>query len=307
MNASFQTWMVGYLAEVRARGYQLCGHEEAIKAFLNDIEKRNITTITITDALLFANRPGTTQTWQAARLRAITRFAGYVHSFDPTAAELIPPKLITTKTIRSIPYLYTAEQIENLMGAAAALSAPVLADSMHLLIGLCAATGMRSGEVFGLNVGDVSDDNTVLTVIGKNTKQRLIVLHPTVTEALHTYLIRRAATATTTDAVLLGTKGGRLNSTTARLVFRTIVDRCKLELRPGCGVARLHDFRHTFAVNTLIDAHRDGVDIDARIAVLSTYLGHTNPANTYWYLTASPELMAIVSDRMAAWQHRTRT
>ena len=66
--------------------------------------------------------------------------------------------------------------------------------------------------------------------------------------------------------------------------------------------------RHTFAVNTLIDAHRDGVDVDARIAVLATYLGHVDPTNTYWYLTASPELMAIVADRMASWQqHRSRS
>lgn len=306
MNAPFQAWMVGYLAEGRARGYQLVGHEEAIKAFLNGIEPRNVTTITMADALVFAHRPGTSQVWQAARLRAITRFAAYVHSFDPTAAELIPAKLITAKSTRPIPYLYTGDQIETLMGAAAALSAPVLADSMNLLIGLCAATGVRSSEVFGLNIGDISDDKTVLTVLGKNAKQRLIVLHPTVTEALHAYLLRRAAKATTTNSVLLGTKGGRLNSTTARAVFRSIIDDCKLEARPGCGVARLHDFRHTFAVNTLIDAHRDGVDVDARIAVLSTYLGHTNPANTYWYLTASPQLMAVVSDRMTAWQHRTR-
>ena len=64
--------------------------------------------------------------------------------------------------------------------------------------------------------------------------------------------------------------------------------------------------RHSFAVNTLIDAHRDGVDVDARVAVLATYLGHTNPTNTYWYLTASPELMAIVADRMTSWQQRSR-
>ena len=306
MNTDLRSHLDGYLAEGRARGYQLTDHEELIKAFLASLEARNTTTVTIADALVFAHKTQGSKGRQATRLRVITVFARYVHSHDPALAELIPAKLITARTSRPIPYLYTAGQISELMSAAAALPCAMLADSMHTLIGLCAATGMRSGEVFGLNLRDISDDATVLTVIGKNTKQRLVVVHPTTTEALHAYLTRRAARAATTDAVLLGAKGGRLNSTTARAVFRGIVERCRLESRPGCGVPRLHDMRHAFAVNTLIDAHRDGVDVDARVAVLATYLGHTDPTNTYWYLTASPELMAMVSDRMSSWQHRTR-
>jgi integrase len=307
VSADLRAHLGGYLSEGRARGYELTTHEELINAFLAGLAEAHTTTVTIADALVFAQKPDASRNWQATRLRVITAFARYVHSHDPTAAELIPPKLITAKTTRSIPYLYTAGQISELMSAAAALPSATLADSMHTLIGLCAVTGMRSGEVFGLNLGDISDDATVLTVIGKNTKQRLVVVHPTTTDALRAYLSRRAARAVTTDAVLLGAKGGRLNGTTAREVFRWIVERCQLEPRPGCGLPRLHDMRHAFAVNTLIDAHRDGVDVDARIAVLANYLGHTDPANTYWYLTASPELMAIVADRMTSWQQRSRS
>jgi integrase len=91
---------------------------------------------------------------------------------------------------------------------------------------------------------------------------------------------------------------------TARAAFRIIANDCRLPTRPGCGEPRLHDLRHMFAVNSLIDAHRQGVDVDARLAALSNYLGHVNPANTYWYLTASPALMTIVSDRISAYQKR---
>ena len=304
MSAVLRAHLVGYLRESRARGYQLVAHEELIKAFLAGLAAHTVT-VTVADALVFAQQHDPSRNRQSTRLRVVAAFARYVHSHDPALAELIPAKLITAKATRSIPYLYTSEQIGQLMTAAAALPCATLADSMRTLIGLCAATGMRSGEVFDLTLGDISADQTVLTITGKNTIERLVVLHPTATDALRTYLTRRATRAPSTDAVLLGTKRGRLNSTTGREVFRRIVDGCRLEPRPGCGVPRLHDLRHVFAVNTLIDAHRDGVDVDGRIAVLATYLGHIDPANTYWYLTASSELMAVVADRMASWQHRS--
>ena len=307
MSTVLRTHLAGYLREGRARGYQLTAHEELINAFLTSLAAHTVT-VTAADALVFARQHDPSRNRQATRLHVVAAFARYVRSHDPALAELIPAKLITAKATRSVPYLYTTSQIDQLMTAAAALPCPTLADSMHTLIGLCAATGMRSGEVFDLNIGDISADQTVLTITGKNTIQRHVVLHPTTTDALHAYLTRRAARAPSTDAVLLGTKGGRLNTTTGREVFRRIVDSCRLEPRPGCGVPRLHDMRHVFAVNTLIDAHRDGVDVDARIATLATYLGHTDPTHTYWYLTASPELMSIVADRMTSWQqHRSRS
>jgi integrase/recombinase XerD len=88
-----------------------------------------------------------------------------------------------------------------------------------------------------------------------------------------------------------------LNPKTARAAFARLVVECGLPARPRCGPPRLHDLRHSFAVHTLIDVHRAGADVDARLATLATFLGHAEPANTYWYLTASPELMAAVAHR----------
>ncbi len=144
-------------------------------------------------------------------------------------------------------------------------------------------------------------------MVGKYGKQRLIPPHPSTIDALDEYLRVRATTpAAPAGALLVGPRGGRLNSVTAHTLFRAMVNDCHLEPRPGCSPPRLHDFRHSFAVDSLIDAHRQGGDVDARIAVLATYLGHVDPTYTYWYLTASPELMALVAERMTAHQHRSR-
>ena len=101
-------------------------------------------------------------------------------------------------------------------------------------------------------------------------------------------------------------KGGRLNINMARAAFRALVNDCGLPVSPGCRAPRLHDARHSFAVNALLDAHREGVDVDARIATLANWLGHVDPTHTYWYLSASPELMQTVRDRLTAWQETIR-
>ena len=280
------------------------------RAFSTPWEPRGARTITVVDALAFAQaRPHTQQHWHVARLGAIKGFACYVHALDPDAAEVIPARLIIAKATRRIPYLYSDGQIAMLMSRCTDLFPPLMAASMHALIGLMAATGVRSGEAVALDLDHFCPDPSVMRVTGKYARVRLIPLHESTVEALATY--QRVRATLTAEApvgpLLVGTRGRRLNVTTARAAFRAIADGCDLPTRPGCTPPRLHDLRHTFAVNTLIDAHRQGADVDARIAALATYLGHVDPANTYWYLSASPELMALVSDRMTAYKPGRRT
>ena len=309
MSVDLRAAAADYLAVRRARGYRLEGHDSLIAGFLDGLEARAVTVISVADALLFAHAtPTARRRRHAERLHVIRDLAAYVHALDPTAAELIPDRLIAGPVTRPIPYLYTPEQTVQLMARAAALVPEPFAAAIRTLIGLAAATGLRSGEALGLDVEDVDRDGQLLRVVGKYGKQRLVPLHPSTIDALDAYLHVRASTpAAPTGALLVGPRGGRLNSNTAHALFRAVVNDCGLEPRPGCSAPRLHDFRHSFAVDTLIDAHRLGVDVDARIAVLATYLGHVDPAGTYWYLTASPQLMALVSDRMTAHQHRSRT
>lgn len=289
-----------WLAERHARGYVLKDHDWLITSFLDGLASRGVTTITVSDALAFAcQTPTSTKRWQATRLRVVAGLAVYAHGIDPEAAELIPPGLIRARTTRRIPYLYTAEQVSQLMeSATASLTPPLFALSVRTLIGLLAVTGMRSGEALALNVEDLRIDQALLVVTGKYDRQRLVPLQSSSLDALLSYQGHRPHPVTTPGRPLLfGPRGGRLNKDKARAAFVRLVSECQLPDRPLCGTPRLHDLRHSFAVNTLIDAHRDGADVDARLATLATFLGHIEPANTYWYLTASPELMAAVAHR----------
>lgn len=306
MSVDLRAAAAAYLAGRRARGYQLADHGWLLASFLDGLDARGLTTITIAEAVAFARaRPDTLPHWQAARLRVVRELAAYVHSLDPAAAQLIPAGLLPARVTRRVPYLYSDAQTTQLMTAAAALTPPVLAASMHTLIGLLAATGCRTGEVLTLAIEDLDIDQQMLTVTGKHGRRRLIPLHPSTVAALTDYCrIRVQLTpAAPTGPLLVGANGGRLNPNTAYAAFSSLVAACRLPTRPGCRRPRLYDFRHTFAVNSLIDAHRRRRDVEARIAALATYLGHLDPTYTYWYLTASPELMAVVSDRLSAY-HR---
>jgi integrase len=303
MSVELRQAAVDYLRDRRARGYVLADEDRLLAAFLDGLSARSEATITVAASVAFATeRPDTTRGWQARRLRAIRGLAAHVHGLDPAAAELIPAGLIPSGTPRRIPYLYSAEQIAELMSRALSLTPAMLGASMHTLIGLLAATGIRSGEAAALDIENLDTQRQVLVVTGKNQRVRLVALHPTTVQALADYQKVRGTRAPASGALLIGPKGSRLNLNTARAAFRTLVEDCQLPVGPGCRAPRLHDMRHTFAVNTLIDAHRDGVDVDARIATLANYLGHVDPSHTYWYLTASPQLMQTVRERLAGHQ-----
>lgn len=179
-----------------------------------------------------------------ARLRAVRGLAAYVHELDPAAAQLIPDGLITAKLTRRIPYLYTGEQIAALMANVADLFPAMFAASMHTLIGLIAATGLRGGEAFALDVEDLDAERGVLTVTGKYRKRRVVPLHPSTVQALASYRRARAAHAALTGPLFLRAKRGRLNANTARAAFRALVDAAGPPARPGCPTPRLHDLRH---------------------------------------------------------------
>ena len=301
MSAGLRAAVPGYLAARRARGYRLDGHERLLGSFLDSLEARGETRITVPAAIAFATAPaGTSRAWHAQRLAAVRAFAGYVHGLDPAAGDPVPGGLIPARPVRRVPYLYSGGDTARLMAAAAALPSPMLAASMRTLIGLLASTGIRSGEAFVLDRADLDTDAQVLAVTGKHGRIRLIALHPTTAAALADYLqVRAARVADGTSALLIGQAGRRLGGNMARTVFRKLAARCSLAPQPGCRAPRLHDFRHGFAVSTLTDALRQGRDVDACIAVLATHLGHVSPAHTYWYLTVTPALTDAVSERAA--------
>ncbi len=140
----------------------------------------------------------------------------------------------------------------------------------------------------------------MLTVTGKYQKVRRLPIHTSTVAALTNYLqvSRRLVGPPKDDAFFVTLNATRSLAANVEKAFRVVTNSCGLRVEPGNKPPRLHDLRHSFAVNTLIEAHRDGVDVDARIATLAGYLGHVSPSSTYWYLTASPELLDLVAERV---------
>ena len=184
---------------------------------------------------------------------------------------------------------------------------PLRVATYRTLIGLLACTGIRVGEAIRLDRDDFDPDDGVLTVhFGKFGKTRELPLHPTAVAAIDRYRRQRDRhqPPATTPSLFISPAGTRLLYCNVHATFRQL--RARAGLTPGSGPARprIHDLRHSFAVRTLIEAYRDGHDVQHRLAVLSTYLGHVDPGATYWYLSAAPELMVLAAQRLENQQPR---
>jgi len=174
---------------------------------------------------------------------------------------------------------------------------------------LLAVTGMRIGEAIALDVDDVDLAAGVLTIHNtKFGKSRELVLHPTTTAALGAYhrIRTQHCPRPATPAFLISTVGTRLFYPNVSAVFRGLVQQADLPDADDGARPRLHDLRHGFALRTVAGWYAAGVDVDARLTLLSTYLGHTDPASTYWYLSATPELLGEAARRLEAFMEVQR-
>lgn len=292
-----------YLAFRRAFGHKLTSHERMLTDFVGYLDRHGLATVTIDAAIDWAAAPaGSSPRRVAVRLSAARKFAHYLVAFDP-ATEVPPAHLLRTGATRSAPYIFTAEQVQVLMTAAAGLTPPLLAASFTTLIGLMSSTGLRTMEVVRLDRTDLTldaiDGGRLLVRRTKYGKTRQIPLHPSTTTALRAYLAarHRLCPDPTEPAVFLTATGRRLTHVGA--TFTGLLREAGITVPPTRRGPRAHDLRHTFAVNTVRDWHADGYDVEPLLPALSTYLGHLNPASTYWYLQAVPELMAVLADRLA--------
>jgi integrase len=290
-----------YLRMRRALGYKLEIQGLLLNGFVSYLEEVGAVTITIENAVAWATLPaGADPSYWAGRLSVARQFARHLQTLDP-ACEIPPARLLPYRSPRAIPYLYTSEEITALMDAAADLEPPLLAANYQTLIGLLSVTGLRIGEAVRLDRVDVDDRHQLLRILdSKFGKSREVVLHDTTMRALTDYarLRDRLYPDPKCGAFLVSTRGTRLRKTCIHHMFARLLGIAGLTPRSSGGRPRLHDFRHGFAVQTLLEWYRDGLDVQARLPLLSTYLGHVNPASTYWYLTAAPELLALVADRL---------
>jgi integrase len=294
-----------YLAVRRTFGCQLRLPGALLRLFVRFLDEQGASFITTELALRWARQPKDAEpaTW-GNRLALVRRFAVYRSATDPRTE--IPPKdLLPSCYRRKPPYIYADTEIRALLKAARGLPSHrgLLSWTYATVIGLLAVTGMRVSEVLALDREDVDLTDGVLTIRRtKFGKSRLVVVHSSTRDALRQYAERRdrILPASKSPAFFISERGTRLSGQCLRSTFAKIS--CQVGLRRparshGQG-PRLHDFRHRFAVQTLLHWYRTDVDVERRIPELATYLGHGHAKNTYWYLSATPELLHLATLRI---------
>jgi integrase/recombinase XerD len=294
--------LAGYLDLRRGLGFKLERDAKLLDQFIGYLEQREASTVTVADALAWATLPaGASPGWLRMRITVVRGFAAYLATLDPSA-EVPPASLLPGGTHRAVPYLYSAADIAALLAQAEQLKTPLRRATIKTLIGLLTVTGMRRGEAIALDDEDFDARRGLLLVRhAKLGKHRLLPLHPTTVAAVRDYrrLRDQRFPRPVSEALLVSSAGTRLLHYNVGLTFTTLTRRAGLAGRSGGCRPRPHDLRHSFAVATLLDWCRDGGEVAARMPLLSAYLGHADPAGTYWYLQASPELLAEAARRLS--------
>lgn len=292
-----------YIALRRSLGFKFKNAEPDLADFSRFLNGHSADRITVSLALKWARGSSLTLQRSAQRLSFVRGFARHRRAIDPRT-EIPPVGLLPFRPKRARPYLYSDSEIRDLLMAALRLS---LDDALrrwvfHTLYGLLAVSGMRIGEAMQLRLGDVDLKAGVLTIRGaKFGQSRLVPLHVSTKRALLAYRARRSrylAGRQASDYFFVSKRGNRLMGSEVHRVFYKLSRQIGLRGPTDSHGPRLHDFRHRFAVETLIRWYRNGVDPERRIQVLSTYLGHIHVADTYWYLTACPALMGSAVKRL---------
>jgi integrase/recombinase XerD len=288
-----------YLQIRRAVGYKLERDGQLLPDFVEFLHRAGAERVTNELALAWAMQSATAHpAWWRQRLSIVRGFARYLQTIDPTS-EVPAAELLRAHRRRMTPYLYSQPDIAALLDAAGELRPPLRAATYGTIIGLMSVSGLRIGEALTLDRSDVDLDGGVLLVHGKGGHEREVVLHETTTAALAEYdRLRDRHYPRPATPAFFAPRDSRLTSGTFHDTFRGLVRQAGLEGRGERCRPRPHDLRHSMAVRTLLGFYRAGEDVDAKLPLLSTYLGHRDPASSYWYLQAAPELLALAAERL---------
>ncbi|MGI8684912.1 MAG: tyrosine-type recombinase/integrase [Acidimicrobiales bacterium] len=306
-NHTLRSALGDYLAVRRSLGFKLARDGLLLEQFVSFCEQAGAQRVTRDLTLAWVSAPAkASPSWLDMRLTVARGFASWLQAADP-ATEVadrgwLPPRR------RTNPYLYAEADIAALLEAARRARWPLSAATYEALIGLLVVTGMRIGEAIRLDRGDVSmADGLVAIRDSKLGKSRQVVIHPTTVTALRSYLRRRAhlSPLPAEPALFVHPAGNRVTYQSVCQMFQALVRRAGLVSRSQQCRPTIHGLRHTFAVNTLVRWYHDGADVQARLPLLSTWLGHADPKWTYWYLSASAELLTVAAERLdASWEGR---
>jgi integrase len=294
-----------YLVMRHSLGFKLTTQGRHLMSFIGFCEEHGAQHVTADLAIEWAAqtaRGSCSEVYQARRLDVVRIFARHLRALDP-GTEVPPEDVLSRRYLRIQPYLYSAEEITALMRAAGGLAPAMRAATWRTLIGLLAVTGMRQGEACRLGRDDVDLETGTLVILdSKFGKSRQVFLHPTAVTALRAYDQARNRAFPEPDAgtFLVNSRGRPLDGPNLPKTFATLVTAAGVQAPPGQRAPRLHDLRHAFTVATMLDWYRDGGNVQTRLPLLSTWLGHVDPKSTYWYLQAVPQLLTLAAGRLEA-------
>jgi len=300
-----------YLTMRRGLGYKLHEAGKRLLDFVTFMEQHRASYITQSLALAWAKQPSDVQPSEwARRLSCVRSFARHRSATDPRT-QIPPAGLLPYRPKRAQPYLYSDEEIKELLRAALKLPAKsgLRPWTYHCLFGLLCVTGLRVSEAQNLELQDVDLRAGVLTIRGaKFGKSRLVPLHASTRRVLADYIARREQVWTNrpiSSYLFVSNWGNRLDGGDIRRTFYALSRQIGLRGPSDSHGPRLHDMRHGFASKTLLRWYRAGEDAEQRLPILSAYLGHVHWSDTFWYLSALPELMHEAMSRLERrWEGR---
>ena len=304
-----------YLTRRRHLGFQWREAGHALRHCVTCMEHHHASYITQTLALAWAQQPASAQpAYWAQRLSYVRGFARYRRASDPRT-QIPAPGLLPFPPKRARPYLYSNQEIEDLLDAARHMphrypNEALLPWVYYGLFGLLSVTGLRLGEARNLKLDDVDLAAAVLTVRGaKFGKTRLVPLHASTCQVLAEYIARRQrhwAGRPVSSYVFVSSWGNRLDSGQIYRAFYRLSRQIGLRDASDRHGPRLHDLRHRCATHTLVHGYRCDQDPERRQPLIYAYLGHVHVADTQWYVEASPELMREAMSRLAhCWEDRS--
>lgn len=292
--------LADYLQLRRSLGHKMAEAAYLLPDFVAFMHERGEETVTTAAALAWmkAAEPDVVTTLSPRRITAVRGFARYLSGIDP-ATEIPPLGLVPYRQRWRPPFLFSDTDISAVTAEASRLAQPLRAATYRTLIGLLSCTGLRIGEAIKLDGDDIDwAEGVVLIRETKFGKSRLVPLHETTTAALREYATLRdqISPKPKDPAFFISLAARRLIYAVVAETFRTLITAAGVGI--GAPVRpRLHDLRHTFAIRALLHWYRTEDNVQARIPSLSTYMGHREPAHTYWYLSAAPELLALAAAR----------
>lgn len=299
-----------YIEMRRKLGYRLA-HAGYLIDFVSFMEERNAPSITAVLAVEWAQKPTSIKpVTQYNRLTVVRSFARFRAATDPRT-EIPAVDLLPHRPKRAIPYIFSEVEIKSLLQAALLLpdATSLTRRTYHCLFGLLFVSGLRISEAIGLKILNVDLTNGILKVESAKTgRLRLIPLHESTRQVLWSYkLLRgRMLKGTSCEFFFVSDSGTKLSVETVRNKFYVLLPQCGLPPRVNGKGPRLHDTRHHFAINTLLRWHRLRENSELVLPALATVLGHSNVNDTYWYLSACPELMGAAVQRLDEyWRERT--